>query len=374
MSETLDTALAYHRRGWSVIPIRAGTKKPAIPWQRFQDERPSQSQIREWWRREHGIAVICGTVSGGLNCRDYDQEDSYRRWTCTWADLAGALPTVRTARGHHVYFRGPEAKITKLPDGELRGAGYCLLPPSRHPDGPIYTWTVPLPDGDIPHIGDVVEAGFFPPSGDVIERVERVESVEAIISALSALSITCTADAIRSTLPTATGRRNRAVFELARALKAIPALADAPPEALREHVVAWHRLGREAGTIGTEPPEETWGDFLAAWPKVKFPRGTEPMSEIIERAKQNIPAAADRYEGASLRLLVSLCCELQAAAGDAPFYLGCATAARVLGVTSVTAWRYLLILKADGIVTETEKGDIGKRRASRFRYIMDVEK
>ena len=38
--------------------------------------------------------------------------------------------------------------------------------------------------------------------------------------------------------------------------------------------------------IGTEPFEETWIDFLLAWPKVKFPKGEEPITKVFERAKQ----------------------------------------------------------------------------------------
>ena len=98
------------------------------------------------------------------------------------------------------------------------------------------------------------------------------------------------------------------------------------------------------------------------------------MDLIFEQAKRsNPPAAAMRYEQSGLRQLVTLCRELQRHAGDGPFYLGCRTAGRLLGVDHTRAWRWLFLLKADGVLHESEKGEIaGKRyRATRYRYIGD---
>jgi len=132
---------------------------------------------------------------------------------------------------------------------------------------------------------------------------------------------------VLETLPTGVGRRNRQVFELARTLKSIPLLADAPADDLQCYVRYWHRCGVERGVIGTEPFEETWIDFLQAWPKVKFPKGAEPMMVIFQRAQRGSPCeAASQYEQDELRVLVALCRELQRASGDHPFFLGCRTA------------------------------------------------
>jgi len=45
----LQFALEYHRRGWSLIPVKPGTKKPACPWKRFQTIRPTEKRLREWF-------------------------------------------------------------------------------------------------------------------------------------------------------------------------------------------------------------------------------------------------------------------------------------------------------------------------------------
>jgi hypothetical protein len=178
--------------------------------------------------------------------------------------------------------------------------------------------------------------------------------------------------AIHDTLPTAVGRRNRQVFEFARALKAIPRLADADPDDLKAAVRNWHQVALLRQVIGTEPFEETWIDFLKSWPKVKFPRGEEPMTAILEKAKANpLPPAASRYDHAGLRLLVALCHELQRVSGQGEFFLSCRTAGKLLGVNHVTAARYLFLLAHDGIVEAVEKSDRARRRATRYRYRAD---
>ncbi|MBN2025121.1 MAG: bifunctional DNA primase/polymerase [Pirellulales bacterium] len=169
----LAVALGYAGRGWSVIPIQPGTKRPACyTWKRWQTDRPDRATLRRWFARgDVGLAVVLGPVSGGLVARDFDDLDAYRRWAADHADLAATLPTVETARGRHVYFLAGWSRILDLGDGELRGAGYCLLPPSRHPDGPEYRWSVPLPNGPIPRIDDLVGAGFL--SSDKCNREYR---------------------------------------------------------------------------------------------------------------------------------------------------------------------------------------------------------
>jgi hypothetical protein len=228
-------------------------------------------------------------------------------------------------------------------------------------------------------VGDLI-------GGDVTERTEKTEENRDNGSSLSPSSPSspssllhhAVAAAIRDSLPTAPGQRNRQVFELARALKAIPWLADAPVDSLKPYVRQWHQ--QALPHITTKPFEETWIDFFSAWPKVKFPKGAEPMVAVLERAKAATPPrAAAQYESPGVRLLVSLCRELQRMAGDQPFFLGCRTAAGLLGLKNrngeddhVTAWRWLRLLMHDKIIEEVEKGDRAKRRASRYRYLADL--
>ena len=166
-------ALEYHRRGWSIVPIRAGTKKPpkGFRWRQYQKRRPTEDDLRFWFadRDDLGLAVILGEISGGLVCRDFDDLQSYRRWSRAHGDLARMMPAVATARGRHVYFRAPVSwcvfyDLRPQEEGEYRGdcKHYCLLPPSPHPGGSEYKWGVPLSEDAVPFIEDVVAAGLLP--------------------------------------------------------------------------------------------------------------------------------------------------------------------------------------------------------------------
>ena len=181
--------------------------------------------------------------------------------------------------------------------------------------------------------------------------------------------------AILETIPTHTGRRNKQVFELARALKGIPRLAEVPADAMKPHVRRWHRIALERGVIRTEPFEETLIDFLHAWPRVKFPKGNQRVLAIVQRAKDSPPpAVAQNYEGDGLRFLVSVCREFQRESGSNPFFLSCRMAATLLGLGEnghVSAWRWLELLVHDKVLENVEPGERGKRRTTRYRYIGD---
>ncbi len=171
----LEVALAYRQRfGWSIIPIKTGTKKPAVrSWKPYQQAPADEKQLRRWFgnSKQRSVAVILGQVSGNLACRDFDLESAYRTWAERFGELARTLPTVRTSRGYHVYFTARIEKTIHLDDGELRGNGaYCLLPPGVHPDGMLYEWVVPIPNGKMPEI-DPVKAGLAP----VSNRQKRTE-------------------------------------------------------------------------------------------------------------------------------------------------------------------------------------------------------
>jgi hypothetical protein len=90
-------------------------------------------------------------VSGGLAVRDFDQADAYQKWAAEYPDEAKRLPTVQTARGFHVYGRSNKRLFVKLADGELHihSGHYVVLPPSLHPNGKLYRWVNPLPEGDL---------------------------------------------------------------------------------------------------------------------------------------------------------------------------------------------------------------------------------
>ncbi len=399
----LEIAIRYHSLGLCIIPIADRAKEPphGITWKAHQTTRPTDAKLRRWFGngKGHGLAVVLGEVSGGLLCRDFDDVAAYDRWAADFPNLAKSLPTVETGRpGRHVYCRGDVAQIRAasgtgagtidLGNGEVRGTGaYCLLPPSRHPRGHVYRWIVPL-NGDIPFL-DLNACGFLN-DGRATESTEdnggRLRNTDAISGGGGEPKKTTTITdgdvdpsgnirlavekAVLESLPAGVGRRNRQVFELARALKAVPCLADADPRDLEAVVREWHR--QALPFIGTEPFEETWIDFLRGWPRVKYAKGSGPMAQLFAKAVEaESPQVAERYEQPQLKLLLSLCRELQRAAGDGPFYLSVRTAARLLAVDPSTAWRWLFLLEHDRILDVVTRGDRKEWRASRFRYVAE---
>ena len=77
------------------------------------------------------------------------------------------------------------------------------------------------------------------------------------------------------------GKRHRRLFDLARELKAIPALASADLARLKPIVRNWHQAALPI--IRTKPFDETWLDFAESWDKVRFPKGQGPMCTIFSR-------------------------------------------------------------------------------------------
>lgn len=423
----LKAALDYHARGWSLLPIKPGTKEPAIrAWKCFQTAAPTPAMVRDWFGRgERGVAIVAGDVSGGLVVRDFDCLDRYEQWAAAQPALAKSLPTVETVRGRHVYARGSVEAVRKLSksgegaildfgDGELRAGGYCLAPPSMHPSGKAYKWVVPLA-GELP-ILDVVQAGFVPESWRPAQLQSESNPLFIIPPARPSCSpcdtegtecaegaadtdhsgkhsepktFNCdrkkaigkrtepaptfvvdgaTEQAIRGTLPSGPGQRHRHIFELARALKAIPALADSDAKALRGIVQQWHKLALPA--ISTKPFDDTWFDFLEGWGRVKYAKGSEPMAKIFAKAVEAIaPAEAVQYEQPKLRLLVALCRELQREAGGGAFFLSARTAARLLDIDHATAARWLRGLRHDGILQLIEQSNRTERLANSYRYL-----
>lgn len=413
MSEILDAALGYRRRGWSLIPLGAD-KKPSRKWKRFQTAPASEATLSKWFggRGNAGVAVIFGSISGGLGSRDFDDMEAYRSWSAERPELAATLPTVETSRGRHVYFIVPgecerrfRTAIGKPSGigaincigGELRlGVGsYSVLPPSLHPSGHVYQWLT-QPDS-IPRV-DLFNSGFGPSNREVRREPKTLgaedewgpltpfsdgSEVESNIDPLAPASSECLEyslgtlssllherieAAIQRTLPTGSGKRHRKLFDFARELKSIPEFEGYAARAHRAAVREWHRRARPY--ITTQEFDETWLDFLEGFGKVKTKLGEGPMAQLFKHAAtMPVPPEAEGFESPQLRLLASLCRELQRVAGpSSPFYIASRSAGELFGVSHVHASRWLRLLRREGLIREVSKGKVNSE-ASRYRYL-----
>lgn len=148
-------AKQYLDLGLCIIPVRHKTKMPAVDWKEFQTERPTTHQIDTWFRnRAVGMGVVCGDVSGGLVCLDFDDRQAYDAFIIQ-NPRCKDLPTAKSHRGMHVFFRSRDFRhSTELyVDGFEGKAGdliankkFVVLPPTLHPEGEQREWIVPIQD------------------------------------------------------------------------------------------------------------------------------------------------------------------------------------------------------------------------------------
>jgi bifunctional DNA primase/polymerase-like protein/primase-like protein len=156
----------YMRRGWSIIPIRPGDKRPLVRWDQFQHRRAGEAETCDWFRTcaDAGIGIVTGTVSG-LVVLDVDVRHSGDVALQQLEREHGRLPTTVECRtgggGRHLYFAHPGGLVRNkaglAPGVDIRAnGGYVVAPPSLHGSGLRYVWAdgrapdnigiAPLPD------------------------------------------------------------------------------------------------------------------------------------------------------------------------------------------------------------------------------------
>ena len=111
--------------------------------------------IGAWWHRQpdNNIAIATGAASGifVVDLDGLDAEAALRRLE---AEHGALPPTVEaiTARGRHIYFKSPQEPVRnsagRIGDHiDIRGdGGYVIAPPSIHPSGRRYCWSVDSAD------------------------------------------------------------------------------------------------------------------------------------------------------------------------------------------------------------------------------------
>lgn len=179
MSDTYIHAAAreYVAHGLSVVPIkRDGSKQPAVPWKCFQSRPPTPEELAGWFEPygQHGLAVVAGRVSGGLETIDCDCKPVADEFASHLHDLApeliDRLVVVESPRGRHFYYRCPasgrNAVLAAAPDQvkpgkwktlvDLKGeGGLVIAPPSGgvvHPSGLSYQFATARTFADLPDL------------------------------------------------------------------------------------------------------------------------------------------------------------------------------------------------------------------------------
>jgi bifunctional DNA primase/polymerase-like protein/primase-like protein len=151
VNPTLRTALALAKKGMHVFPCWPKQKEPATA-HGCKDATADANIIAQWWH-EHpdaNLAVATGIVSNVfvLDIDGFDAEIELRKLEKEHGNLPPSVESI-TAHGRHVWFRYPTDVLVPnsasrvAPGCDIRGnGGYVLAPPSIHPSGRRYEWSV----------------------------------------------------------------------------------------------------------------------------------------------------------------------------------------------------------------------------------------
>src|SRR5215471_20182131 len=142
----------YITRGWRIIPVPPGEKKPIIPG--WPDLRIGENDLSNYFESESNIGLLLGEVSGGLIDVDLDCEEALRlaRIYLPNTELVHGRPSKPDSHWYYNVETPLDYKKFTDPDPldgkhstivEIRtGPGQqTIIPPSIHPSGEKLAWS-----------------------------------------------------------------------------------------------------------------------------------------------------------------------------------------------------------------------------------------
>lgn len=113
-AELEESAKKYLSAGLSVIPADRKSKRPMTngSWKTWAQRLPTSTEVEAWFANSYdAMAIVCGKVSGNLECLDFDNKgELYAAWKEKIAkDLAACLVVEQSqGGGYHVLYRTSE--------------------------------------------------------------------------------------------------------------------------------------------------------------------------------------------------------------------------------------------------------------------------
>lgn len=160
-----QAALRYVEMGWSVIPLKARSKVPATR-HGLNDWTNDPRAVVECWTKhpEFNVAVVCGQSSHGLLVIDLDVNEAkgkdgkatLEEWETTHGKLPETITSITGSDGIHLFYRTnmdirPSANATLGVDIRCEKS-YVVAPPSIHPNGQTYEWSISPEDMPIAEV------------------------------------------------------------------------------------------------------------------------------------------------------------------------------------------------------------------------------
>lgn len=139
-----DAAHYYASRGWSVLPIQAGDKKPLGKWKVQQNRIASKEEIDVWFKTwpDAGVGIVTGSVSK-LIVIDIDPRNGGNE-SLKSLDLPPTYVVQTGGGGQHMYYRWMHAASLQkctgyLPGVDIQAEGSLIVaPPTVHKSGIAY--------------------------------------------------------------------------------------------------------------------------------------------------------------------------------------------------------------------------------------------
>lgn len=151
MSITLQHARKYKANGWSVFPLKHGTKdEPAVKWGEYRERMATDEELIEWFlKQNNNIGIATGKLS---NLTVLDADGATGISEIIRLGLVSPVTAITGSGGKQLFFKhtGETNKRTSTDHQGLdsRGeGGYVVAPPSLHPSGMKYRWA----SGNIPN-------------------------------------------------------------------------------------------------------------------------------------------------------------------------------------------------------------------------------
>ncbi len=151
MSSLLEAALGYAARGWPVFPCKPRSKKPATD-HGFKDATCDEATIRAWFAPVNGATYNLAICTGsGLIVLDVDGDEGEARVAALEREHGALPPTVEslTGNGRHLLYAVSDGESVPCSTRKLGPGldvkaygGYIVAPPSLHPSGWLYSWSV----------------------------------------------------------------------------------------------------------------------------------------------------------------------------------------------------------------------------------------
>lgn len=180
MEQIYQIAKRYADAGWVVVPVRPGTKYPALKsWAPYEKRRPTDEELKLWFENNNvGIGVITGELSG-ITVVDNDSH----KLGATQLSLDTPLIAQSGGGGKHFFFKF-NPKVSTFKNERVKvdvrsEGGFIVLPPTIHPDtGKKYKWLATIDDLEkLPVCPDEIQRYNLSPTGSKI-KIEKLVEIE----------------------------------------------------------------------------------------------------------------------------------------------------------------------------------------------------